>query len=283
MNRLLLLRRAETILLVYFIYTIIVVQFMPVSRRESRRVLVTNIAIIAAYTALGIMQPQNRFLSVIRDWVALGLTVLCYKEMGWLAPTHRTYALEQSWIVWDRRFLKDWGVKAAIERWGRVVPAILELSYALVYAMPVFGLVTLYVYHHPEQSDRFLWHFLLSTLPAYALFPYFPSEPPRTVFPTDNLPTVRTAFRRFNLWMLGRTGIHTSVFPSAHVSGAFGVAFGILRILPDHSGVGWVFFALACSITLGTVYGRYHYLIDAAAGIGMSLLALGVAIAWEPA
>jgi membrane-associated phospholipid phosphatase len=81
--------------------------------------------------------------------------------------------------------------------------------------------------------------------------------------------------------MLGRTGIHMSVFPSAHVSGAFGVGFAMLVILPDHKGVGWCLVALACSITLATVYGRYHYLVDALAGIGISILALIVAISTQ--
>lgn len=273
--------RAETVLLVYFVYTICAVQFLPAGRRAKRRLVATSVGVIALYFVLARALPQWSAISAVRDWVALGLTVLCYQEMGWLAPSSHTYRLEKSWIVWDRKFLRDWGVTAAIERWGRPFPAILELSYALVYAMPVFGLVALYAYGRAEQSDRFLWYFLLSTLPAYALFPYFPSEPPRTVFPEDNRPTVHTAFRRFNLWLLGRTGIHTSVFPSAHVSGAFGVAFGMLRVLPDHSGVGWGLFALACSITLATVYGRYHYVIDAVAGVGISLLALGLALALE--
>src|SRR5262245_40049671 len=250
-------RRAEVLRIIYFIYTIIVAQLLPVSRRAARSVLVTNGAILAGYLLLGLLQPESPSVAVIRDWIALGLTILCYKEMGWLAPDHRTYALEQSWIRWDRRFLNDWHVKAAIERWA-LFPAILELSYALVYAMPVFGLLTLYVYGRGAESDRFLWHFLLATLPSYALFPYFPSEPPRAVFPEDNPVLEKTVFRRFNLWLLGRTGIHTSVFPSAHVSGAFGVAFAMLRVLPDEYRIGWGFFALACSIALATVYGRYH-------------------------
>ena len=270
-------RSSESLLLIYFIYVIVVAYLRPASPSARRRVLATNVSILSAYTALGLTQPQYGWVSVIRDWVALGLTILCYEEMGWLAPALRDYRLEKSWIIWDRRLLKDWGVKAAIERSGWLFPAILELSYTLVYLMPVFGLVALYVYDGSDQSDRFLRYFLLATLPAYALFPYFPSEPPRTVFPADNLP-VNTVFRRFNLWMLGRTGIHTSVFPSAHVSGAFGVGFALLVILPDHRGVGWSLIALACSITVATVYGRYHYLVDALAGIGISILALIVAI-----
>jgi len=67
-------------------------------------------------------------ISIIRDWAALALTILCYNEMGWLAPARHTYEVEKGWIDWDRRFLKDWHMKAAIESCGSVFPIILELS-----------------------------------------------------------------------------------------------------------------------------------------------------------
>jgi membrane-associated phospholipid phosphatase len=273
-------RRSESVLLVYFIYTIVVAYLLPACPQTRRSVLATNVSILATYTALALTQPQLSLVSVVRDWVALGLSILCYEEMGWLAPARHTYRLEKSWIVWDRKFLNDWGVKAAIERCGRLIPAILELSYTLVWVVPALGLVALYVYGRGGQSDRFLRNFLLATLPAYGLFPYFPSEPPRTVFSQED-PPLNTIFRRFNLWLLGRTGIHTSVFPSAHVSGAFGAAFAMLGILPDHRGIGWGLVALASSITVATIYGRYHYLVDALAGIAISFLALVVAITWD--
>ena len=106
-------------------------------------------------------------------------------------------------------------------RSGRCCPRVLEISYPLVYAIPYFSLGVLYAYGHRERADRFLFPFALAVLSAYALFPYFPSEPPRTVFPGEDFPAWTTIFRRFNWGMLGAYGIHTSVFPSAHVFGSF--------------------------------------------------------------
>ena len=274
------LRRSETVLLIYFLYTIAVACWLPVSRRIQIRLAITNGAILAGYLMLGWIQPQAGAVTFIRDWLAIGLTILCYEEMGWLRPESRTYRLERQWIVWDRWFLDKWGVKAAIERL-RWFPVVLEASYMLVYAMPAAGLVTLYIYHRSAESDRYLTLFLISTLLSYALFPYFPSEPPRAVFSEDAARPVNNPLRRFNLWMLGRVGIHTSVFPSAHVSGAFGVAFALLRGLPDHPAIGLGFAALASSIALATVYGRYHYLVDAVAGIGISVVAMAITVIWE--
>ena len=89
----------------------------------------TNVGILAAYALVALIQPQWKTISIIRDWAALALTILCYNEMGWLAPARHRYEGEKGCIEWDRRFLKDWHMKAAIESCRSVFPIILELSY----------------------------------------------------------------------------------------------------------------------------------------------------------
>ena len=82
-----------------------------------------------------------------------------------------------------------------------------------------------------------------------------------------------TVFRRFNWWMLGGYGIHTSVFPSAHVAGAFSTAFAMISTLPEHRWVGRLLLVIAILIATATVYGRYHYAADAVAGFVMAVAA----------
>jgi membrane-associated phospholipid phosphatase len=86
-----------------------------------------------------------------------------------------------------------------------------------------------------------------------------------------------TVFRRFNLGLVGNYGIHLSVFPSAHCSGAFAAAFAMREILPEEPWVWRMLIVLAASIATATVYGRYHYAADAAAGFGIALIAWAVA------
>ena len=90
---------------------------------------------------------------------------------------------------------------------------------------------------------------------------------------TEFAPTVMTQVRRFNLWIVSGAGIHSSVFPSAHVSAAFSAAFALLLCLPRKKWAGWSMFAYACSVAVATVYGRYHYAVDAGAGIAVASLA----------
>jgi hypothetical protein len=124
--------------------------------------------------------------------------------------------------------------------------------------------------------DTFLFTFALAVLLCYAQFPFWPSEPPRVVFFGEDLPAYDTVFRHFNLWMLGNYGIHTSVFPSAHVAGAFSVAFGMRQALPERKWVSRFLYVMALLIGAATVYGRYHYLADAAAGFLVAVIVFAV-------
>jgi membrane-associated phospholipid phosphatase len=84
-------------------------------------------------------------------------------------------------------------------------------------------------------------------------------------------------FRTWNLALLGGAGIHTSVFPSAHVSGAFASAFAMWRIFADKPWLRGGVLIYACLVSVATVYGRYHYAVDAFAGLAVAVVAVWVA------
>jgi len=267
------LRRTEWVILCFFLYAAVYAWFTPAPTQLKCLTAGLNATIIAGYFLLAHAASlrQRRFFSILRDWYPAPLLLMAYRQMGWYAPAEHTYELEKGWIVWDRFFLYDLGAKRAIESFGVVVPSLLEASYSLVYAIPYFSLWVLYAYGQRARADRFLLAFAFSVLAAYALFPYFPSEPPRTVFPGADLPAWMTVFRRFNLWLVGSYGIHISVFPSAHVSGAFSAAFSMRYALPEKPWVWRLLLVLAVSIAIATVYGRYHYLADGLAGLAIAV------------
>jgi membrane-associated phospholipid phosphatase len=93
---------------------------------------------------------------------------------------------------------------------------------------------------------------------------------------------VTTWVRTFNLWVLRGATIHAGVFPSAHVSSAFSSAWAFYLIFPRRHWLGHSMLIYALSVSLATVYGRYHYFADVLAGFAVSLLALGVGFAMKP-
>jgi membrane-associated phospholipid phosphatase len=277
------LRRSEWLLASYFTYAVAAAWILPVPPGIPLLTLAVNICILASFFLVAYADSlrQGRFLATLRDWYPMPLLVLAYREIGWFAPAQHSYELERVWVAWDKFLLNDLGFKAAIESMGPLLPSVLDLSYILVYAIPYFALGVLYCCGCRERAERFTFPFAFAVLFAYVLFPFFPSEPPRTVFPGEDFPSFDTVFRRLNWSLLASYGIHTSVFPSAHCSGAFAAALAMRLALPEKRWAWKVLLVMACLIATATVYGRYHYLADAAAGLAIALLAWGMALLAE--
>lgn len=273
------LRSSEWVLIAYFTYCIVCSQLLTVRANVPLVTFLLNSAVIGGLVFLAYAEGlrHRRYLSVMRDWYPLPLMLLAYREMGWFAPATHSYELEHAWIRYDRLLLNDWGLRRTIESAGPFGPSVLEISYSLVYAIAPFCMAWLYSRRLPERMDAFLTTFLSSIFLSYFFFPFFPSEPPRTVFADQDLPGLLTVFRRFNLGLVGNYGIHTSVFPSAHCSGAFGAAFAMREVLPEEPYIWRALLVLAVCIATATVYGRYHYAVDAAAGIAIAFVAWGIA------
>ena len=262
-----LVRPQEWIIFAFLLYAPALTLFLAAPEGLGSRLAHVNLAVILIYASLIYLDSSKPRLTldILRDWLPLGLILLAYREMGWFALPHQLSLLESQWVRWDRLVLNRGG-RALVESLGPVLPSILEIAYALVYALPPCGLAILYLNGRRDAAGQFVTVVLLSVLLCYAQFPFWPSEPPRVVFAGWDLPSYSTIFRRFNLWVLGSYGIHTGVFPSAHVAGALSTAFGLRLAMPERKRLFRLFFGIAALIAIATVYGRYHYLADATFG-----------------
>jgi membrane-associated phospholipid phosphatase len=260
------LRSSEWALIAYFAYTFLLAAIrIPASAWKAALVLALVTALLAMLA---------RSASVARDLAPVLFTLAAFRQMDWFAPVLQDHHLERVWIVWDRALLDHYHLRAAIESLGLAGPAYLELCYLLVYGAAPIAVAILFRQGARARVDTWWLAYLAGTLGAYALFPYFPSDPPRTVFPGADGPHVTTFLRSLNLWIVGNYGIHTSVFPSAHVSSVFSAAWGLLAALPSRRRFGLGMAIYGASVAIATIYGRYHYAADVAAGLAASGLAV---------
>jgi membrane-associated phospholipid phosphatase len=271
------LRSAEWLLTVYFAYVALISPAFPLPSRFPPFAVALLVPALFLVLARGNRSSVGIAFSMARDWVAVALVLVAYREMDWFSALPRNFQLELHWVEWDRTILHHWGFTAgglqrAIESLGAVGPVCLELCYVLVYCVAPFVVAILYFEHRRERVNGLLFLYLLGTLLAYALFPYFPSDPPRVAFGGTDLPNFAPAVRRLNLWLVGDYGIHSSVFPSAHVSSAFSAAWALFAYLPERRRIGWAMLVYAMSVAVATIYGRYHYAADVVAGMAISLV-----------
>jgi membrane-associated phospholipid phosphatase len=267
------LRASECLAAGFFAYVAVLAACLkdrPNLRYQPLWILLAVLVLLAALPLL-----QRRFRETIRgfrDFLPLGLTLVAFQEMNLFQPARFDHRLETVWVQWDHQLLSAWHLRAAIESFGWLIPFYLELCYLLVYGLGTYCVVVLYLRHRRRTVDRFFVIVLAGTLLAYALFPFFPSQPPRLLFPGLDAPGVTSWVRRFNLFILRKATIHASVFPSAHVSSAFAAAWAMFLLLPHRKRYGWGVLVYAVSVSIATIYGRYHYAADVMAGLAVSLV-----------
>lgn len=216
-------------------------------------------------------------MDIARDWAPLFFVFLAFREMDYFAPKQYDLLTEMSWIRWDSILLDGFKLRERLEALGAVIPTYLELCYLLVYGVSFYCIGRLSALAGRKAINRFWNIFLLGTLGAYSLFPYFPTQPPRYAFADIAPPTIVTPLRELNLYLLNSTTIHSGVFPSAHVSAAFSAAFAMILLIPRRWD-GRLLLVYAASVALATIYGRYHYFVDALSGFAVSLLAAAVCL-----
>ena len=272
------LRSAEWLLTAYFAYVAAISFAFPLPARFAP--LIIAVLVPALFAALG--RGRHVGFDMARDWVAVGMVLVAYREMDLFSAIPRDFPLELRWVGWDRTLLHHWGLQHGIEALGALVPLYLEACYALVYAVAPFVVAILYIERRRQRVNGVVFLYLLGTLLAYGMFPYFPSDPPRVVFGATDMPNITTPVRQLNLWLVGSYGIHSSVFPSAHVSSAFSAAWAFLAYLPERRRIGWGMLVYAVSVAIATVYGRYHYAADAVAGLAVSLAPVLMILARRP-
>jgi membrane-associated phospholipid phosphatase len=266
------LRAVEWVRGAFFTYSSILTIVLLLSPQVRARTLATN-AVVLCTTVLLVKWPQRGWTEITRDWYALALVLLAYKQIGWFAPPNHDHRLERLWMPWDYLVLRDLGVK--VEILGPIGPALLELSYLLVYATGPLCLAMFYWFGRRERAGAFLTIYVLGLFLSYGQFPFWPSEPPRIVF-QETLEPAANVVRDANLFVVGHAGIQTSVFPSAHVSGAFPAAFALRTLLGGRVWLGRALMFYAVVVAIATIYGRYHFIVDVIAGVHVAIVELWV-------
>jgi membrane-associated phospholipid phosphatase len=272
------LRTGENIALVYFIYTACIGFIWPLS--AASRVFLCTVPL----ALWSVARIEHRFTqpwsSVARDWLSLALILVGYWEINLFKgmPLEDWQAI---WIGWDRAVLEDLGIRALVESFGAAVPALLELVYLLLYAIPPACMGILYLQGRRRSADRFLSTLFFGTFFAYALLPLVPSVSPRIAFPAVDVPAFTGFARMINTWVLDHLDISTSVFPSGHVAVAFSSAFGLREVIPRRKSLWIGAFAVAALVYVATIYGRYHYAADGLASLVIAYAAARIGGRWS--
>lgn len=237
---------------------------VPLSRR--RRQMITWLALITVFgislaRALDHLAPVQN--SIARDWLPLFFMLMFYWQTGrfFIGPNQKL----QAWLVAsDQRFFRllsqtGWA-------FGRSARLSMEWAYALCYAIVPAGLTAFYFAGLRQHVQVYWFLVLVPTYICYAVTPFFPALPPRSL--VNGKPASTSKSRTFNLWLAKYGSIQAISFPSAHVASSLGVSLAVLHYLPL---AGTVFLAVTFWIAVAAVVERYHYTVDVVLGASVSL------------
>ena len=252
----------------YAVYLVAVAWAAPGFARARGPALVT----LAASLCLAMAWPRiasGSSPSGLAVWVAVpGLFLLAaYRVSGafFISPN---LPLERALLRLDDAALVGTGLRRAYGEMAALRSGV-ELLYLMVYAMVPVGAAVLVLGRRADVLELYWAVVFAAELACYAMLPWLQTRPPRSLEGAHETEAA-DPLRRLNLAVLQRGSIQVNTLPSAHAAGAIAVALVMVDALPMAGGV---FLAVALGITIATVLGRYHYLVDAVLGAAVGVAA----------
>jgi membrane-associated phospholipid phosphatase len=249
-------RSAEWVACIYFVYLAGVCWLLPLLRRRQLFITVTSMA-TAAIAAGAAAAPR-----FIHAWAPLLYILVGYFLTGrlFVAPSAR---LEQWLLGWDHRLLGD--PTTRFSRWPGWLVAYLDAVYTLCFLLLPAGLLVLEAGGRSDLANHYWTMVIAAELGAFASLSFFQTRPPWMIECAPQLPA-RSVHRLASLLVQNAT-IRANTFPSGHVAASFAIALAVAGAMPV---AGVVLFVLAASIAVACVVGRYHYVVDVAAGMALA-------------
>jgi membrane-associated phospholipid phosphatase len=222
--------------------------------------------------ALALLMPRARRAGTVGrfvgDWYPLLILTALYTEIG-LANLADGRAYDRIVLGWEQALF---GFQPARE-WIRSRPSVwlswvLHLGYLAYYAIIVAAPLALWLTRQREAMQRAVTTITATFYLCYATYLVFPVVGPRHVFPAADNAATQTAIAQWTARFLEHVSAWGAAFPSSHV--AVAVAATAVALL-EWRVLGLALVVPTPLLTLGSVYGQFHYAVDALAGIGVGL------------
>ena len=239
----------ETVAAVYFVVLAVLSPFTGGSRYWLR---VGLVALVAAGTIAAVARILDAHA---RLWLAH-----FYLIAGYWLPALMVARAPHRFEGWLRR------IDSRIARLIKVRAPLGELAYLCCYPLVPAAFLVNYMNGSIEEVSRYWTAVFAAGFACYGSLPWLVCRPPRVV--EENQTAHASAIRRLNMNVLARLSHGWNTFPSGHVAVACAAALSTMAVMPS-AGIG--FALIAVGIAIGSIVGRYHYSIDAVAGIAVGI------------
>ena len=229
--------------------------------------LVAHLAVLA-YTLLLLAAP-GQARRVPLDWLVLTIGPVMYVELRWIIAgvgvPHR-----DAWaIAWEQMLFPSNPSATLAPRFPSLaLSEALHLAYAAYYLLVYLPPIVLYL---RGGRDEFIASMLALTVVygvCFITYAFLPVDGPRYLVGPAAAP--EGPIRSFVLVLLDQGSSRGTAFPSSHVAASI---VSSLCALQYQRRVGVVVAVVTAALTVATVYGGFHYAVDALVGVILGGLA----------
>lgn len=270
------LRDAEWLALAWFIAAAVLCLCRPVSAPQRRRILLGAAAGVT-FVLLVSRLPDHGVGGAFRNVLPALFVLGAYRLSGqfFVAPQEH---IERWLLAVDSRLLGPLDLERRLVHGPRWVTGALEIAYVLVHLMLPLGAWAAWSAAGNAGVDAFWSTVFLAEAASYSALPWIQTRPPRALEPwTDALRSL-SPWRRLNEFVLRHGSNQVNTLPSGHAAGAVATALAVASL---DAALAVPFSVAAGAILIATVVGRYHFVVDTAAGAVVAVAAWGAVALWR--
>ena len=228
-------------------------------------------ALLLALTTTAALAPRHLPLW-LRTWLLQLIGPMLYVELRWLIPGTALAHQDARVRGWEAALLKDDLSRTLAPRFhGVALSELFHLAYASYYALIYVPPVLLYLRGRRDDYAATILALAVVYAACFAAYLVFPVDGPRFIAGPASAPDgpIRSAV----LWLLAVGSSRGTAFPSSHVAASVTASICALRYQPR---VGVIVTTATALLVVATVYGGFHYGVDALAGLITGALASGI-------
>jgi membrane-associated phospholipid phosphatase len=219
----------------------------------------------------GLIELMPGTMRFISDWYLLLLIPFLYRELGLLNYSifHGRY-FDSIILNWEQRIFGGQPSRSLARTYpSPALSEYLHFSYLSYYLIIYIPAIYLYARGRRDLHQKLVFNLMLTFFAHYLFYMYFPVQGPRYLFPAPGGQLAKGYFYKLAHKILEAGSARGAAFPSSHVGVSFSqAAFTCLYAKP----LAPFALLLAASLTIGAVYGGFHYGTDVSCGLIFGLL-----------
>jgi membrane-associated phospholipid phosphatase len=225
-----------------------------------------HLGVLFTVILLAGLEPETTIVKIVHRWYQFFLVPLFFTALHYLIPVIHPGHIDFELIKIDLFLTGTYPTVWAERFYHPRVTEILQLSYLAFYILGFIVAIPLYVQEKLKEFDRFAFNILLTFYLSYIGYLLFPALGPRFFLShLQNIPIAgSTLYTSVSHTLNGLENIQWDAFPSGHI--AVTLIYSNFLFLYFRK-IFYLTFPIVIMLVLSTIYLRYHYLIDIAAGI----------------